>query len=470
MSRDITDSKGNCPDIEKYLRLLRSNVAHYAAARLAVEMLDDYDDKMYAAVFAPTLTEYVIWVLDRAVHSGIKRLYFLSRDAYPMYVATQALAEAEGLDLDIRYLRVSRYALRIPEYHLLKDECLDRIFISGIDVSLNTILKRAGLTYDQICQVVQETGTGDILDDVLNRTQILRLRDDIREKCLRGKCSLLDMIYEKSAEAFGDTVGYLRQEGLLDDIKYAVVDSGWVGSIQKSIQNILAAIKPGIEVSGYYFGLYELPADRAGCSYEAFYFMPKGAISRKARFSNCMYEVIYSEPKPMVVGYAHEDDRYIPVLSDTDNPNSEYLIRNEEVLRMFIRIYIEDKKIFSVHTKKSPKKALLTSKIYRKFMSAPGEWEAEHYGRRLFSDDISDEKMKPAANDLSQDEIKDLGVISKLAITAGLSDKAIHESAWIEGSIVNAKGPVRRNLFRARIAKYLTALRQSMKAGRNRDV
>ena len=44
---------------------------------------------------------------------------------------------------------------------------------------------------------------------------------------------MLERIYEKSDAAYETTIGYLRQEGLLDNVRYAIVDSGWVGTIQK---------------------------------------------------------------------------------------------------------------------------------------------------------------------------------------------------------------------------------------------
>ena len=50
----------------------------------------------------------------------------------------------------------------------------------------------------------------------------------------------------------------------------------------------------------------------------------------------------------------------------------------------------------------------------------------------------------------------------------GISKKVIHESAWIEGSIVNLDKNIKANLRRAKRAKYLTHLRQSVKAMKNK--
>ena len=179
-----------------------------------------------------------------------------------------------------------------------------------------------------------------------------------------------------------------------------------------------------------------------------------------AGFSNCLFEVMYSEPCPMIKAYCCEAGRYIPVFSQVENPNTEQLKRNNELLRMFMD-----------HLSKQPehKAAMLcqkdiAGKLYETIMSRPNRWEAKYYGMQLFSDDLSDEHMRCIANRLTQREIKDLRILSKLCIMLGLSKKVIHESGWIEGTIVNAGEHISSNLRSARMAKYVTHLRQSLKA------
>jgi hypothetical protein len=97
-------------------------------------------------------------------------------------------------------------------------------------------------------------------------------------------------------------------------------------------------------------------------------------------------------------------------------------------------------------------------------MGNPSRLEAGYYGSFLFSDDLCDAHIRKAANELTEQELKDAGAVSKLLIMAGISRKVIHESAWIEGSIVNLNQHVHRNLRRAKRAKWLTCVRQSIKA------
>lgn len=56
-----------------------------------------------------------------------------------MYLVAKKMVEYLHIPVEICYLRVSRYALRIPEYHLLGDACLNAYFFRGlISVSIKS--------------------------------------------------------------------------------------------------------------------------------------------------------------------------------------------------------------------------------------------------------------------------------------------------------------------------------------------
>ena len=100
-------------------------------------------------VLAPALNGFVVWVLQNAVKSGIERLYFLARDGYFMYRIAQRYCEELCLPVECVYLCCSRYSLRIPTYHTDMEEALSYICRGGIDVTLQKILDRSGLTWEE---------------------------------------------------------------------------------------------------------------------------------------------------------------------------------------------------------------------------------------------------------------------------------------------------------------------------------
>ncbi|MCR5545463.1 MAG: hypothetical protein K6F30_03200 [Lachnospiraceae bacterium] len=458
---------------KEYLKILRHSDFLYDVSKTTMEDVESQSEKTYSLTFAPIMVSYVVWLLSQAKKQKIKRLYFLARDAYPMYEIAKSLKDANLLEMeiDIRYLRVSRYSLRLPEYHLQKEKCLDQIFLSGIDVSLYRILKRGGLSMEEMKQVCRELHYEKELHDVLNRSQILQLKKQAYQMCKDGSLSLLDMIMKHSKKRFLSTIGYLKQEGMLDGTSFAVVDSGWVGSIQKSLRNLLKTQQPGIMVRGYYFGLYELPKEHSGCEYSAFYFGPTEHIRRKAGFSNCLFETIFSENCGMVKHYKKTEEGYEPILSQIENPNGKLLEENHKVLQKYIKNIQKNRNGFYQYFHHiGDKEIKIVEQICSKLMSHPTNWEAEFYGSCMFSDDLDDSHMKKAANELSQKEIRDLRVSSKLLIALGLSKKVIHESAWIEGTIVNGRQHISMNLFFARFAKIMTYIRQTIKMKRFEEV
>lgn len=484
--KHTTNQRKDNPRIGTYLEILKQDMFLFEVTQKCLKSLDKPEDQMYAILWAPTLVRYVAWVLAEAIKDGQERLYFLARDAYPMYVAAKDLAESMDIPIEIRYLRVSRYSLRIPEYHLLGENCLDRIFLSGIDVSFYQILKRAGLCQDEIYRISEELQCDKILRKNLNPREIADLKRYVKQCCKEHKTDMLEIIYANSKAAYDNTLGYLKQEGLLDSVRYAVVDSGWVGTIQKSIQTLVAQIQPKRQIDGYYFGLYELPEEHSGCNYKAYYFEPAGKIRRKAEFSNCLYEVMYSEPCPMVKGYIKSEEQYVPTFSETDNPNKENLKKNNQTLKLYMKTMIQiveqEKNVEhkpckgEAETKEYEKSAVkkrqgdtMVQQLYRTIMATPNAWEAEWYGRQLFSDDLADDHMRGIANELSQKEIHNLRISRKLLIMSGLLHQELHESGWIEGTIVNANKHIASNLRAAKRAKYLTYIRQSMKARKTKE-
>ena len=449
------------PRIGTYLDILKQDKTLFEITQNCLDQLDDPADRMYAVCWAPALVKYVMWVLTEALHDGQERLYFLARDAYPMYYVAKQLVRMLKIKIEIRYLRVSRYSLRIPEYHLIGEQCLDRIFLSGIDVSLYQILNRAGLDEEEMLCVSKQIHYEKSLKKNLNPREIRKLKDDVLRCCREHKTDLLDKINKRSRSAYAATIGYLKQEGLLDPVRYAVVDSGWVGTIQQSLRTLLAQENPEIQIAGYYFGLYAIPEKSVGCHYKAYYFEPKGTIRRKAMFSNCLYEVMYSEPCAMVKGYVCNDGKYAPVLSDMDNPNKEYLHRNEKILKLYM-----SSGLFAWMQQRDDD---LVEQLYRTVMATPNVWEAHWYGKQLFSDDLADDHLREIANKLNQKEISNLRIGRKSMIMMGILHQELHESGWIEGTIVNAGKHVAANLRAARRAKYLTYIRQSVKARKLKD-
>lgn len=405
-------------------------------------------------VWLPALIEYVEWVLRSAAQRGIRRLYFLARDAWPMYQAAQMLCSARGLKIDCRYLKVSRYALRVPEYHLLGRECVERICIGGIRVTFEKIMRRAGLEAEETAAVARAVGFEGQLQRELLYPEILALKPVLAD------CDVfLRAVERRSVEAYPAAIGYLEQEGLLDEVPYALVDSGWVGTLQETMERLLRTRRPDLRLEGFYFGLYELPQTVSRSQYHSFYFGPESGLRRKVRFSNCLFETIFSSPDGMTLGYRETGQGFEPAESDQSNQNAERLKKYSALLVSFMDCYCS---ILSPAEYKYACPALLSL-----HMGSPQHWEVVAFGDNLFCDDVLEGTLQEVAAHLSDEEIRCLRFSRKLLLFLGVKKGEVHESAWTEGSIVRNGRYIRKNLFHARTYKYFIYMRKLWKDRQN---
>lgn len=448
--------------LQKYRNILSRDEAKSAALLSCLnEQSEDLllQDQLYLHVFAPTLISFVEWVLDEAGRAGQKRLYFLARDGYSMYLAAKYICENKGIDIDCRYLKVSRYVLRRAEYHLMGEKCLDRICIGGIDVTFEKIMKRAILTETEAIEIAKRCNFVDRYTEILNYQEIQNLKE-----VLKGVPEFFEYVYRHSKDAYPDMIGYLKQEGLLDHIPYAIVDSGWIGTQQHSMERLLQSATDEtmqIKLYGYYFGLYETPKEIDRGRYRGFYFEPGSHIRRKVHFANSLFEAVFSAPEGTTIGYQKIEGRYVPVENKHGNPNTEVIERQILLLQKYMKEYVEHAKENVMQ--KSRKPEVLVQNLLSQLMSAPKAFEVDSFGEYLFCDDIVEQKqMQEVAATLSTSDIRNQHFFNKALIMAGLRKEAIHESAWIEGSIVRNGEKVQSNLYHAVLYKYFIYIRKAL--------
>lgn len=407
-------------------------------------------EESFLHIWAPAITDYVEWVLEKAVRSGKKRLYFLARDGWMMYHAAQRIIDKRMLDIEISYLKVSRYAIRSAQYYLLGEKSLDLICIGGIDVTFERIMKRALLTDEEARHVARIAGYEDRYDTVLNYRQIQELKQQLKDVKI-----LFKYIEQHSKINYENAVGYLRQEGLMEDKPYALVDSGWIGTLQMSIQYLLAA-ETGQErrIYGYYYGLYDVPKDAEGGQYESYYFGKKSVL-KKVYFSNCLFETVFSSPGGMTIGYEKKDDKYQAVESDRKNPNKELMLEFKSLLMMYV-----DERLRSVTEAKAVRHK--NAKSLARLMSKPTSEEAEAYGSMKFCDDIIEFKLQHVAAEWDAKELKKQSFVSKMLIKLNIKKEELHDSAWPEGSIANYGSRVGYHLWQERLYKLFMYTRKAI--------
>lgn len=406
----------------------------------------------FEEIWAPALISYTDWVLKKAISLKIHKLYFLARDARMVYQIACRMTEQEGLPLTCRYLEGSRYAWRMAEFYLPDTDPVEKICMGGLHVTLRKMLRRGGLSDREAEEVAERLGKRRELDRTLSYADTQRMKPVLSEcevfwKLLRGHAE----------EAYHNTVRYLEQEGLPEQEPFAIVDSGWVGSLQLTLERLRDSMAGSgrSPIHGFYFGLYELPKDADPETYHTYYFRPYQDIEKKVRFNNCLFEAVCSAGEGMTVGYREETGRMTPVYQTEQNPNRELIVRNELLLEKLL-------------VKKDIVKSMIlplkeVQRRLEELMSRPTEEDVREYGDYLFSDDVSDSSLQPVAAVLEDREIKHLHALNRLLIMKGIKKEEFRDSAWPEGSVVRAGNQIGYHLFQIRMYKRLVYIKKKFK-------
>lgn len=408
----------------------------------------EHKKQIYQTIFAPVLLKFVEWVLEQAEKGGIERLYFLARDGYQMYLAASYLCKEKKLQIDCRYLYGSRYAWRMPQFSFQGKECLNLICRGGIDVTFEKVLKRGGLTDVEILQVAEELNFTASYQRILSYNEIMQLKTVLAESKIFLPC-----VYKHSEKCYENTIGYFKQEGLFEKVNYALVDSGWTGSLQQTLTQLLAQAGSKKLIEGFYFGLYEIPADAKKEQYHTFYFGPTNGWKKKVYFSNCLFEAVYSAPHGMTMAYENRDGVYQPQFYSENNLNQSQMEQEAAWLKEYL-------------SEKQKKPAVNVSALFKRFMGSPTKEEAQAYGSLLFSDDVTEAHTQQVAAELSKTEMKSQHVWNRIFIMLGIKKQVLKESAWIEGSVALMGGWHAWQMVNVRCYKYLIYLRKWLKRGR----
>lgn len=269
---------------------------------------------------APAVGAFSQWVLGRALKDGVRRLYFLSRDGWHFYHMAQRLCRAWGLPVECRYLYGSRYAWRLPLYHTDHRRALSQLCGKVLSPTLEVVLRQAGLSPEERAGVLGELAVSG--NSVLSPGERRALFQKLKA-CPR----FLFLMDRSSRQALPVLAGYLRQEGLLEGVPWALVDSGWMGSTQETLAQALALLGAAQGPRGYYWGLYRAPQLGRWACYS---FSPGRELKRQAGFCPGFFEAALAAPQGMALGYEERRGRFIPRLGDP--PHGGTLSRELEEL------------------------------------------------------------------------------------------------------------------------------------------
>lgn len=407
---------------ERYRRILRSSTLLYPHASDFMRPGDGAPAIHY--VLSPLMAEFMRWLLLCAVQSGKQRLYFLARDGYLMKRVAEIFCQQFHLPVECRYLSCSRFVLRLPLFHTDHEWALN-VICSGSGTTPEQVLARAGLTAEERQAILNHVALPYLPDQPLTETSLASFHD------ILGKCGpFLERMDHRSAAALPILLRYLKQEGLTDGVADAIVDSGWIGTIQDCLTR--ACVLAGREqpLDGYYFGLYSLPSGTDRDRYHCYYFTPEGEIRRKAHFSSSLFEAVFTAPHGMTVGYRETNGFYTPLYAPVPDPATEHFHAIAGPILAYARRLAAHTPPEAFRNPDFVSNRTVLAKLIRLFMCMPTRGEANFFGSIPFSSEASDTGSQVLAARLTPQELRAWRLTRRHAGTPA------RESAWYAGSAV----------------------------------
>lgn len=237
--------------------LLRSLLAGSArAARLSAVPATPHEAVLFgigATVAGPLLAGFVLWILREARGAGMPRIHFVARDGQILLRIAEVLLPGLGWPIACRYLLGSRQAWHLPALQRLDEAALSWLADDAPTEPLRSLLARAELAPERIAGPLARHGLDRALDRAVPTPQVRALLCDPETEA---------EILRAAAARRAAALGYLRQEGVLRAGEAMMVDLGWHGRLQRSLQRLADLDEEGgrpTRLIGLYLALRSRP-------------------------------------------------------------------------------------------------------------------------------------------------------------------------------------------------------------------
>ncbi len=349
------------------------------------------------SVAAPILTAYTIWILQQAKAKQLARIYFLARDGEILLQIAQRLAPSIYPEVDLRYLYVSRQALRMPGMTEVNQAFWEWMFDDTDIFTIDSLLARMCLDHGVAEPIFATLGyPRSTWSKNLSPSERSALRRNLEQNQ-----SLPPLILEMATQKRQVLKSYLEQEKMLDGSTFGLVDVGWRGSLQLSLESAFATFGDrNLPMPvGFYFAL-DRPSGGLKLKGEvlAFFFnLNNGTGLRHQidyRYVSAM-EVFCAGCEGTTLTYAYDDlGKVIPVLKHQRNqPACDWgLPAFQQSVLTFVDRFVD---YFIDHPSSTDYNLLTSPKLLREaldelfiaFSSSPTRQEAEAFTDCPFFDD-----------------------------------------------------------------------------------
>lgn len=254
------------------------------------------------------------WLLKQTMEDKVEKLYFLSRDGYIVKKVYDVLSQFFENVPPSEYMYASRRALNLPGIIELDDKTLDFLVSGTSTLRVAQFLERLGFSSTRFSRAIKEAGFSGKDEKVIMGKDYSRLRKlfilvagDIKEIAAKER----DTLFE-----------YFKVIGLFDSKKIGVVDIGWHGTLQHSINKMMELFGKDIEIKGYYLGTFSKARDlsRAGYDMSAYLceFGQPDDYHNIIKLCVEIFEFIHTAPHGSVINFERINGKIQPVFEQND--------------------------------------------------------------------------------------------------------------------------------------------------------
>lgn len=345
-----------------------------------------------AGVSAPMMFAFVNWCINRAVEQNISTLYFLSRDGQVLYkIAEQIVTRHYPGKISLQYLYVSRQALLFPAIEAINKEALQWIMAPTSLLTPRIILKRLNFTPEEFAEHLSGFGFTNKLDKHLDQPE----RGRFREMLMAAEQDIMQRVASYRENA----LCYFKQQGLLGEDLFAVIDIGWSGTLQRSISRMLCQTGDQKPLFGFYFGLKARNKYKETDEMYAWFsdFKAPRDLDRKT-YIIPMTELFTAADHGGVVKYDMEQDKAVPVFKQETNVTGlEWgVVVQQQAMLCFTANALQTFTISELALLSGSDVAFF-EQIYEQFLRHPQPQEAAAYAQYQDAEDQNESYHKPLA-------------------------------------------------------------------------
>jgi len=284
-----------------------------------------------ANVAGPLFYGFVRWTLAEARRRGLRRLYFLARDGQIFLRIAHELQRHAAEPIECVYLPGSRLVFTGPAE--FKDaESLAMLTMPNASFhSLRQTIVQLGLDETELRRALPPALASVPADDNLSpetRAQFAAwlLAPERREWLRAGVNRRMEV-----ARAYLASIGLRAGEPL------GLVDTGWLGSMQRNLEILIGTSGQPAPLTGFYLGLLPPPTpptagERVGYA-NAFAPLPL----QREESHKVLIELMAQSDEGQVVGFRRDGERWVPIAKDPGPVNLAEIRDVQETILRFVR-------------------------------------------------------------------------------------------------------------------------------------